>query len=150
MFTSGPWPLRGDIYTQADLQSQPPAQGQPDAKLALVTAARHLHRQGAQHAISSQSHVTSAIPRCQLAAQVYSQPGKVHSMLEALQQEATATMLFLRSLERIEILEWHPGHAEPQVLFECQIATSPQLRSARQLFSRASSPGAAGQDIAGA
>ena len=103
---------------------------------------------------STLSAVSLTPPRpccsCQLAAQVYSQPGKVHSMLEALQQEATATMLFLRSLERIEILEWHAGHAEPQVLFECQIATSPQLRSARQLFSRASSPGAAGLDIAGA
>ena len=70
-------------------------------------------------------------------------------MLEALQREAVTTMLFLRSLERLEILEWHAGHAEPRVLFECQIAASPQLRSARQLFSRAASPQAVGQDISG-
>ena len=81
--------------------------------------------------------------------QVYSQPGKVHSMLEALQREAVAAMLFLRSLERLEILEWHAGHAEPRALFECQIAASPQLRSARHLFSRAASPQAVGQDISG-
>ena len=81
--------------------------------------------------------------------QVYSQPGKVQSMLEALQREAVTTMLFLRSLERLEILEWHAGHAEPRALFECQIAASPQLRSARQLFARAASPQAVAQDVSG-
>ena len=81
--------------------------------------------------------------------QVYSQPGKVDGMLEALRQEATSTMLFLRSLERLEILEWRPGQAEPQALFQCHIAASAQLRSSRQLFSRASSPQAAGQDVSG-
>ena len=53
--------------------------------------------------------------------QVY-EPAKVKLMLDSLQSEATTMMLFLRNIERLEILDWQEGNAEPTLQFSCHIA----------------------------
>ena len=76
-------------------------------------------------------------------------PAKVQAMLGALQAEAASTMLFLRSLESLEILAWHPGQAAPESTFSCSLAKPQQLRVARQLFSQAARPQPSGREVAG-
>lgn len=77
-------------------------------------------------------------------------PAKVQAMLGALQAEAASTMLFLRSLEELEILAWHPGQAAPEPTFSCSLVNPQRLRPARQLFSQAARPQPPGQEVAGA
>ena len=48
-------------------------------------------------------------------------PEKVRGVLAALAEEAPLIMLFLKSVERIEVLEWLPGAAEPVLLFDCSV-----------------------------
>lgn len=40
-------------------------------------------------------------------------------MLAVLAEEAPLMMLFLKSVERIEILDWQPDAAAPVLVFEC-------------------------------
>ena len=73
-----------------------------------------------------------------MAVQVYD-PGKVQHMLAALRAECDVMMLFLRTVEHLEVLEWRPGSAMPAVQFTCSLqGITPSLRAQRALFSEAS------------
>jgi hypothetical protein len=54
-----------------------------------------------------------------ISRQVYD-PRKVAAMLEALRAEAHLVLLFLKSVRRIDVLEWREGEAAPTPLFSCQ------------------------------
>lgn len=60
--------------------------------------------------------------------QVYT-ADKMRAQLDSLASEAAALLLFLRSVERCEILVWAPGESEPQLLHECciQVCFKPHL-----------------------
>lgn len=46
---------------------------------------------------------------------------KMGAQLDSLASEAAALLLFLRNVERCEVLLWAPGESEPQLLHECCI-----------------------------
>ena len=52
--------------------------------------------------------------------QVYT-PEKVRGVLAALAEEAPLIMLFLKSVERIELLDWLPGAVAPALHFDCSV-----------------------------
>ncbi|KAK9808692.1 hypothetical protein WJX72_002029 [[Myrmecia] bisecta] len=63
---------------------------------------------------------------------------KVQALLASLQHEAMDIMLFLKTVQRLEIHEWRPGQAEPTRLYSCHLAnTMPQLQLERSMFVRA-------------
>ena len=56
--------------------------------------------------------------------------------------EAPDIMLFLKSVEAIEVYEWLPGSQQPTCLYSCAVMDPSQhLRQERALFVRASSEG---------
>ena len=56
--------------------------------------------------------------RC--ACQVYT-PDKVRAVLATLAEEAPLIMLFLKSVERLEILDWPADAAAPSLIVDCSI-----------------------------
>ena len=46
-------------------------------------------------------------------------PEKVRTVLDTLAEEAPLMMLFLKSVERLEVLDWPPGSPAPLLVFEC-------------------------------
>ena len=78
-----------------------------------------------------------------LVLQVYT-PQKVKVLLQALHQEAFHIMLFLKSVQCLEVLEWQPGAASPMLQYTCRVQNaSQQLQQSRGLFQRASQEWAA-------
>ena len=66
-------------------------------------------------------------------------PEKMLALLNSLQEEAVNILLFLKSVERIEVLRWDQGAAEPQSLFSCAVKDPDSIvRSSRALFVQAS------------
>ena len=67
--------------------------------------------------------------------QVYSVKG-VRSVLGDLRKEAVSALLFLKSLQRLEIYRWAETAAEPNVLFTCRLSNaSPDVLADRCFFS---------------
>ena len=61
------------------------------------------------------------------------------ALLNSLQEEAVNILLFLKSVERIEVLRWDQGATEPQSLFSCAVKDPDSIvRSSRALFVQAS------------
>ena len=61
------------------------------------------------------------------------------ALLNNLQEEAVNILLFLKSVERIEVLRWDQGATEPQSLFSCAVKDPNSIvRSSRALFIQAS------------
>ena len=58
------------------------------------------------------------VPNRPLPPQVYT-PEKVRAVLATLAEEAPLMMLFLKSVERLEVLDWAPGEPAPVLVFEC-------------------------------
>jgi len=60
---------------------------------------------------------------------------KTEELLGALTEEAVGIMLFLKSVESIQVLHWHQGQAEASLQFSCSIRDpTPALRASRSLF----------------
>lgn len=59
-------------------------------------------------------------------------PEKVRDVLAVLAEEAPLMMLFLKSVERIEVLDWAPDAPAPVLVFECCVQVGFD-RSARLL-----------------
>lgn len=55
-----------------------------------------------------------------ISRQAYN-PDKVASMLEALRVEAPLVLLFLKSVRRLDALEWRQGEPAPVPLFSCEV-----------------------------
>lgn len=53
-------------------------------------------------------------------AQVYT-AAKMREQLETLASEAASLLLFLRNVERCEVLVWKDGAAQPQLLHSCTV-----------------------------
>ena len=69
--------------------------------------------------------------------QVYT-PEKVQGMLQQLEQEAFQMMLFLKSVERLEVLHWPADATQPSTVYTCTLQdVTPQLRRQRALFLQA-------------
>ncbi len=67
--------------------------------------------------------------------QVYSVKG-VRSVLGDLRKEAVSALLFLKSLQRLEIYGWAETAAEPNVVFTCRLSNaSPDVLADRCFFS---------------
>ena len=57
---------------------------------------------------------------------------EARNLLEALRQEASAMLLFLKNVESIEICQWNVGESEKEILFSCNILNiSLELRNKR-------------------
>ncbi|BDA44284.1 probable Sacsin [Coccomyxa sp. Obi] len=70
-----------------------------------------------------------------ISKQVYSVEG-VRSVLGDLRKEAVSALLFLKSLQRLEIYEWTETAEEPTVLFTCRLSNaSPDVLADRCFFS---------------
>ena len=66
------------------------------------------------------------------------------ALLDALRAEVVDIMLFLKSVERIEVLQWDEGQTQPQLLSACSIANpSDKTRLSRSLYVQASQVSAA-------
>ena len=75
--------------------------------------------------------------------QVYT-PEKVQVLLQALHQEAFHIMLFLKSVQCLEVVEWQAGAASPVLQYTCRVQNaSQQLQQSRGLFQRAAQEWAA-------
>lgn len=48
--------------------------------------------------------------------------GDLEQLFAKFRQEAHLILLFLRSLEKIELLIWHEGHASPRAMFTVALA----------------------------
>lgn len=83
-------------------------------------------------------------------------PQKVRELLSALAAEAHLILLFLKCVEKIDILHCGEGDARPRLLFSCGVAgLGPKLREERALFFKAAAAsakptGAGGNAAAGA
>jgi hypothetical protein len=65
-------------------------------------------------------------------------PDTIRSLFADLQAEASLLLLFLKFVQRIELLELPPGAREPRLLFSCDIShPSPELLAQRALFTTA-------------
>jgi sacsin len=61
---------------------------------------------------------------------------ELSGIMAALEEEASAMLLFLKSIEAIEIKRWDAGAAAPVVQFKCQISNATlELRNKRNLVS---------------
>ena len=64
---------------------------------------------------------------------------QILALLEALQVEVVDIMLFLKYVERIEVLQWEEGQPQPKLLSACSIANpTNQMRISRSLYVQAS------------
>lgn len=69
--------------------------------------------------------------------QIYSVEG-VRAILEDLQSEAVSALLFLKSLQRLEVYGWGQAAAQPSVLYTCHLSNaSPDILAERRFFSAA-------------
>ena len=74
----------------------------------------------------------------QITSQVYGKE-KALGLLNALQSELADIMLFLKYVERIEILQWDEDQPGPSSLASCSVANSnTDIRQARSLYVQAS------------
>lgn len=63
---------------------------------------------------------------------------QILALLEALQAEVVDIMLFLKYVERIEVLQWEEGQSQPELLSACSIANpTNQMRISRSLYVQA-------------
>jgi sacsin len=76
-------------------------------------------------------------------------PAGVRELLEAFAGEKVLDLLYLKNVERIEVLKWGAGEAAPRVIAtsETNAAGAQELRTHRAAFSRASAALAAGSAI---
>lgn len=59
----------------------------------------------------------------------------IADLLQELQQEAVAMLLFLKRIEAISIYQWRESDEEPSVMFECSVRNmTPALRRQRELI----------------
>jgi len=62
----------------------------------------------------------------------------VRIVLEDLQKEAVSALLFLKSLQRLEVYEWESAASEPAILYKCCLSnSSPDILADRRFFSAA-------------
>lgn len=57
----------------------------------------------------------------------------MREQLETLAAEAASLLLFLRNVERCEVLVWSDGAPQPQLLHSCSVQASP-LGNITELF----------------
>ena len=75
----------------------------------------------------------------------------LHGLLDSLAEEAVSALLFLKSIQRLELYEWQPGEAAPQLLFSCALCdASPELLRQRGFFVRAAAGSEDGSGAAAA
>lgn len=75
--------------------------------------------------------------KSEVSKQVYS-IDRIQKLLQDLQQQAHLMLLFLKSVERIEVLEWHVGENSPTLKFACALENvSVESRFERSMFRRA-------------
>ncbi|CAI5478867.1 unnamed protein product, partial [Closterium sp. Yama58-4] len=81
--------------------------------------------------------------KSKLSRQAYN-AADMAALLREFEAEAVSSLLFLKHVDRVDVLEWHQGATAPVPLFSCRI-TSPDssLRFHRQAFSRLARPAAA-------
>ncbi|KAL4545625.1 hypothetical protein Ndes2526B_g00282 [Nannochloris sp. 'desiccata'] len=73
-----------------------------------------------------------------ISKQVYA-PERLHELLKDLQMEAHLILLFLKSVESIQVCEWLSGQKEPKTVFKCGLKNAtPDLRVERSMFIRVS------------
>lgn len=85
----------------------------------------------------------SLAEQSRISKQVYT-PEKVKVLLQALHQEAFHIMLFLKSVQCLEVVEWQAGAASPVLQYSCRVQNaSQQLQQSRGLFQRAAQEWAA-------
>ena len=73
-----------------------------------------------------------------LSRQSYSEED-MQNLLQDLFSEGVTSLLFLKSVEVIEIYEWHANMPEPQRLFSCRVQSpTAEIRWHRQAFTRLS------------
>ena len=59
-------------------------------------------------------------------------------LLLSLRAEAVEALLFLKSIQRLELYEWRQGQASPSLLHACALSNaSPETLSERRFFTRA-------------
>ena len=62
----------------------------------------------------------------------------LRGLLDSLAGEAVSALLFLKSIQRLELYEWQPDQAAPRLSFSCALCdASPQLLHERSFFVRA-------------
>ena len=72
----------------------------------------------------------------------------VRKLLKAFAEEKVLDLLYLKNVERIEVMEWAAGEDAPRVVASSEVSgMSPALRTHRAAFSRASAALAAGSSI---
>lgn len=82
------------------------------------------------------SEVQAAVSK--LSRQSYSEED-MQNLLQDLFSEGVPSMLFLKSVEVIEIYEWHANMPEPQQLYTCSVQSpTAEIRWHRQAFTRLS------------
>ena len=60
---------------------------------------------------------------------------KMAALLQLLQEESVEVLLFLKSVEELEVFEWHPGQTTPMLRFSCKLQNAgPHLRAQRSQF----------------
>lgn len=60
----------------------------------------------------------------------------VRTVLEDLQKEAVSALLFLKSLQRLEVYDWGSAASEPTILYKCRLSNaSPDILAERRFFS---------------
>jgi sacsin len=79
--------------------------------------------------------------RSRLSKQAYSADA-LRAVLAAFQKEAVHCLLFLRSVERIELLEWQPGAAAPALSFSAAVDDAAAVRAERAAYKRMTAAGA--------
>jgi sacsin len=73
-------------------------------------------------------------------------PDGVRALLKDFAGEKVLDLLYLKNVERIEVLEWAPGADAPRVVASSETSnSSSELRLHRAAFSRASAALAAGR-----
>ena len=59
----------------------------------------------------------------------------VRGMLAALEAEGPLVLLFLKSIEAFQVLDWAPGEPQPTVTYACSISNATEAtRSSRRIF----------------
>jgi sacsin len=78
--------------------------------------------------------------RSRLSKQAYTVDA-LRAVLAAFQKEAVHCLLFLRSVERIELLEWQPGAAAPALCFSATVEDAAAARAERAAYKRMTAAG---------
>lgn len=73
-------------------------------------------------------------------------PAKIQELLQQLREEAFLMMLFLKSVARVEVLEWPADSAEPVLMFSCHISNMDKSVAAQRALFLTSSSTTAGKN----